>query len=60
MLGVPVLGLIGLLLLAVERKCLPIPEAEKIVSVARQRGFRVADRFARSFQSRLRALSDHQ
>jgi len=57
MLGVPVLGLVGLLLLAVERKRLPAPEAEQILNGARQRGFRVADRLVDSFQSRLRGVS---
>lgn len=54
MMGVPVLGLVGLLILAVERKHLPAAEAEQILNGARQRGFRVADRLVEAFQTRLR------
>lgn len=53
MLGVPVLGLVGLLVLAVERDRLPATEAERILNGARERGFRVADRLVESFRARL-------
>ena len=60
MLGVPVLGLVGLLILAVERKHLAAPEAEQILSGARAGGFRVADRLVESFHARLRQIEGLQ
>jgi predicted nucleic acid-binding protein len=56
MMGVPVLGLVGLLVLAVERKRVPASEAEQILNGARERGFRVGDRLVESFRSRLRGM----
>lgn len=56
MMGVPVLGLVGLLVLAVERDRLAASEAERILDGARERGFRVADQLVDAFQSRLRAM----
>jgi predicted nucleic acid-binding protein len=55
-MDVPVLGLVGLLILAVERKHLPAAEAEQILNGARERGFRVADRLVDAFKARLRGM----
>jgi predicted nucleic acid-binding protein len=57
MMGVPVLGLVGLLLLAVERGHIPAAEAEQILNGARDGGFRVADRLVEAFRSRVRGGS---
>lgn len=54
MMGVPVLGLIGLLILAVERGHISPAEAEQLLDAARDRGFRIADRLVAAFQSRVR------
>ena len=56
MMGVPVLGLVGLLILAVERGHLKTTEAEQILVGARAQGFRVADRLVESFLARLQEL----
>jgi len=58
MMGIPVLGLVGLLILAVERKHLPVAEAEQILAGARAQGFRVADHLVESFRTRLRQVQD--
>jgi uncharacterized protein len=58
MIGVPVLGLVGLLVLAVERHRLAASEAELILSGAREKGFRVADRLVESFRARMRGESE--
>jgi predicted nucleic acid-binding protein len=58
MMGIPVLGLVGLLILAVERKHLPVAEAEPILAGARAQGFRVGDHLVESFRTRLRQVQD--
>ena len=56
MMGVPVLGLVGLLILAVERGHLETIEADQILVGARAQGFGVADRLLESFLARLQEL----
>jgi len=56
MMRVPVLGLVGLLILAVERGHLETTEAKQILVGARAQGFRVADRLVESFLARLKEL----
>ena len=56
-MGVPVLGLVGLLILAVERQHLTVVEAEQLLRAAQEAGFRVADRLVEAFQARLTSLN---
>ena len=58
--GCPVLGLIGLLILAVEREHLPAPDAERILNGARENGFRVAGQLMDAFHTRLRQLKERE
>lgn len=56
MMGVPVLGLVGLLLFAVQRDRIAATDARQILTGARAQGFRLADRLVDSFEARLRGL----
>jgi predicted nucleic acid-binding protein len=56
MTGIPVLSLVGLLILAVERPHLAVIEAEQLLSAARAAGLRVADRLVDAFLTRLRQV----
>ena len=53
MMGIPVLGLVGLLLLAVERDVLGPEAAREILQQAKDDGFRLSDRLYRAFVERL-------
>lgn len=53
MMGIPVLGLVGVLLLAVEREALDPQTAGEILREAREAGFRLSDRLRESFMERL-------
>jgi hypothetical protein len=57
MMSVPVLGLVGLLILAMERQRLSVAEAGQLLSAAREAGFRVADRLVEAFHARLTSLN---
>jgi len=55
MMGIPVLGLVGVLLLAVQRRLLTAEAATAILHQARDTGFRLSDRLYRAFIEHLRA-----
>ena len=53
MMGIPVLGLVGVLLLAAEREILEQETAREILQEAKDDGFRLSDRLYWSFMERL-------
>jgi len=55
MMGIPVLGLVGVLLLAVQRRLLATEAATAILHRARDDGFRLSERLYQAFIERLRA-----
>jgi predicted nucleic acid-binding protein len=57
-LGVSVLGLAGLLLLAVERAARDPGAADQLLTRAREQGFRLSERLLRSFREALAGLDD--
>jgi predicted nucleic acid-binding protein len=54
MMGIPILGLVGLLLLAVQRRALTAEAATAILHQARKHGFRLSDGLYRAFVEHLR------
>ena len=53
MMGIPILGLVGVLLLAVQRQVLTVKAATAILHRARDDGFRLSDGLYRAFVERL-------
>ena len=60
MLKIPVLGLVGVLLLAVERGILDPRMAEALLQESIDHGFRLSDRLHRAFKDRLALSADER
>ena len=56
MMGIPILGLVGVLLFATQRQLLTAEAATAILHQARDDGFRLSDRLYRAFIEHLRAI----
>lgn len=53
MMGIPILGLVGVLLLAVQRGIIDPPTAKDIMDACRDRGFRLSDTLYQAFVGQL-------
>ncbi|MCF8005370.1 MAG: hypothetical protein K9L32_14435 [Chromatiaceae bacterium] len=56
MMGIPVLGFVGLLLMAVQKNHLAPAEAKQMLDVAMQRGFRLSGQLRQAFTDQLERL----
>ena len=56
MMGIPVLGVVGVLLLTVQREILDPESAKQILVNAKERGFRLSDTLFEAFSMRLETI----